>query len=171
MTQLKKELDALARYIQRVREEIAAIDRPVDEDRSFESMGEQMDAIVGATEEATNRIMTAMESSGSIIEELRERIDAPDQAALLDRLDANAGAVFEACAFQDITGQRVSKVAKSITYVEARVAKLIELMGVEETAQATVSSEGDGSEDEKLMHGPQLQGEGLSQEDINKLFD
>ena len=63
--QLKQELDAHFRYLQRVRQEIAAIDRPADQDHRFESMGDQMDAIVEATETATNTIMEAMENFSS----------------------------------------------------------------------------------------------------------
>ena len=39
---------------------------------------------------------------------LRETITNPAQIATLNRLYANGNAVFEACAFQDITGQRVN---------------------------------------------------------------
>jgi chemotaxis protein CheZ len=64
---LRHELVGLFQYIQRVRKEIAAIGRPADKDHKFESMGEQLDAIVGATEEATNTIMEAMERNGELL--------------------------------------------------------------------------------------------------------
>lgn len=57
---------------------------------------------------------------------------------MLDQLTANVNNVFEACSFQGITGQRVGKVAKSITYVEQRVDKLIELLGTDETHDVEV---------------------------------
>ena len=75
--QLKQELDALSRYLHRVRQEIAAIDRPADQDHRFESMGDQMDAIVEATEAATITIMEAMESTEETNGRLRERITDP----------------------------------------------------------------------------------------------
>ena len=53
-------------------------------------------------------------------------------------MTANVNNVFEACSFQGITGQRVGKVAKSITYVEQRVDKLIELLGTDETHDVEV---------------------------------
>lgn len=173
MNQLKQELDALARYIQRVRQEIAAIDRPVDEDHGFNSMGDQMDAIVKATETATTTIMEAMESSEGAVDKLREQLDDADQIALLDKITDSANNVFEACSFQDITGQRVSKIAKSVTYVEDRVNKLINFLGVEqlEAIEVMVPAGFEKSEGEALLNGPQMEGEGLSQDDINKLFD
>ena len=171
--QLREELDALFRYMQRVRQEIAAIDRPADEDHAFESMGDQMDAIVKATEAATNTIMEAMEAAEEANGKLREQITDPAQVALLDQITTNANKVFEACAFQDITGQRVNKVAKSITYVEERVNALINLFGAEQMAEVEVvlRPEQEKTADEKLMSGPQSEGTGLSQADIDNLFD
>ncbi len=61
--QLKSELRSLFNYGQRVRQEIAAIDRPAEDENQFGKMGDQLDAIVKATEEATNTIMTMMEKN------------------------------------------------------------------------------------------------------------
>ena len=115
---LQQELNALFRYMQRVRQEVAAIDRPVDQNHGFVSMGDQMDAIVEATEAATNTIREAMESSEEANSKLREQVTDPEQLALLDQITTNANKVFEACAFQDITGQRVNKVAKSMSMLK-----------------------------------------------------
>jgi chemotaxis protein CheZ len=54
---LKTELAGLFHYIQRVRVEIAGIHRPADEDNNFDKMSDQLDAIVEATEQATDTIM------------------------------------------------------------------------------------------------------------------
>ena len=171
MDQLKQEFDALWRYIQRVRQEIAAIDRPADEDYHFDSTGDQLDAIVKATEEATNTIMEAMESNEEAIGKLREKISDPDQVALLDQIAANGNEVFNACSFQDITGQRVNKVVKSITYVEERVNALVNLWGKEQLAEVEVPVDREKTPDEQFLTGPQLAGNGLSQDDIDNLFD
>ncbi len=170
MDRLIKELDGLSRYILRVRQEVAAIDQPVAPTEDFESMGDQMVAVVKATESATHTIIEAMESNGEIIAELREKIDDSDQLALLDKITGNANSVFEACAFQDITGQRVGRVAKSITYVEERVDSLENLLGEQELAELEVAPD-EVESDEQLLNGPQLNGQGLSQEDIDGLFD
>ena len=46
---LKKEFFGLFKYIKRVREEIAAINRPAEKSLHFDSMADQLDAIVQAT--------------------------------------------------------------------------------------------------------------------------
>ncbi len=168
---LKHELIGLFHYIRRVRQEIAAIYRPADGDHKFDSMADQLDAIVGATEEATNTIMEAMENNDEILAGLREGITDADHLACLDRIGANGAAVFEACSFQDITGQRVSKVVKSVTYVEERINALIKIWGKDELENVDVRPEREKTADEKLTHGPQLAGEGITQDEIDKLFD
>ncbi len=171
MDRLRQELGGLLRYIQRVRQEIAAIHRPADEDYQFASMGEQLDAIVKATEKATNTIMEATENTQDAVAELRTMLTDADQIALLDRIVDGGNNVFEACSFQDITGQRVHKVVKSVTYVEERVTALVDIWGEDELAAIEVPADQEKSADEKLVSGPQLEGEGLSQDDIDKLFD
>ncbi len=168
---LKHGLVGLFHYVRRVRQEIAAIYRPADDDNQFDSMADQLDAIVGATEEATNTIMEAMENNDEILARLREGITDTDHLACLDRIAANGAAVFEACSVQDITGQRVTKVVKSVSYVEERINALIEICGKDELESVDVKPEREKTADEKLMHGPQLAGEGISQDDIDKLFD
>ncbi|NKB49980.1 MAG: hypothetical protein GKS02_11550 [Alphaproteobacteria bacterium] len=171
MQRLKQELDGLSRYILRVRQEVAAIDRPAEQTDDFESMGDQMVAVVKATESATESIMEAMESNSEIVAQLREKMEDPEQLALLDKITENAGNVFEACSFQDITGQRVGRVAKSITFVEERVETLKNLLGEQETDDVEVEAGEEVSEEDALLNGPQLEGDGLSQDDIDSLFD
>jgi len=167
---LKGELIGLFQYIKRVRQEIAAINQGADEDHNFEGMGEQLDAIVKATENATNTIMAAMEKNDKAVAKLKGMISDPEQTALLDQINENDQSVYEACSFQDITGQRVSKVVKSVTFVEDRVNALIELWGKDEVKKEQVERE-EKTADEKLLSGPQLEGKGLDQAAIDALFD
>ena len=167
---LKGQLTGLLRYIQRVRQEIAAISNPSDEEHQFNSMGDQLDAIVAATEKATNTIMAAMERNDELVDKLRKKITDAADKKILDQIAKNGADVFEACSFQDITGQRVNKVVKSVTYVEERVTSLVELWGKEELDKIEVAIE-EKTEDEKLLAGPQMEGKGLSQSEVDALFD
>jgi chemotaxis protein CheZ len=168
---LRAELEGLFHYVQRVRQEIAAIGRPADVANGLDSMGDQLDAIIKATEDATNTIMAKMEDNEIAIQELRQSISDAAQLALLDRLSANGSDVSKACSFQDITGQRVAKLVKSVTYVESRIHSLIGLWGKEALESITVKADKDKTTDEKLLNGPQMTGEGMAQSEINALFD
>lgn len=167
---LRNELQGLFTYIQRVRKEIAAMASPAEKDHTFHKMSDQLDAIVNATEEATNSIMEMMESNQDALFELRGMEQDPAKLALIDKITDNCNNVFEACSFQDITGQRVTKVFKSISYVEERVNALTDIWGKEALKDVKVE-ESKKTEDEKLLNGPQMQGEGISQDEIDKLFD
>ena len=112
-----------------------------------------------------------MEKNDDIISKLKETITDDEQVKLLDQIAANGAEVFEACSFQDITGQRITKVVKSVTYVEDRVNTLIEVWGKDEIDKIEFKSEKEKTEDEALLQGPALEGEGITQAEIDKLFD
>ena len=48
---------------------------------------------------------------------------------------------------------------------------LIEVWGKDEIDKIEVKPDKEKTEDEKLLHGPALEGEGISQDEIDKLFD
>ena len=81
------------------------------------------------------------------------------------------GAVHNVIQQQNLKGQRVSKVMKSIIYVEKRVNALIGIWGKEELDKIEVLVEKEKTADEKLLSGPQLEGKGISQDEIDSLFD
>ena len=167
---LKKELAGLFQYIQRVREEIAAIHYPADEEHRFEKMSDQLDAIVETTKSATDQIMMTVEANEELLEDLRASLNDEDALTKIDKISASNSSLFEACSFQDLTGQRITKVVKSLTYVEDRVESLIEAWGKQELEKIVVQGD-EKTEDEKLLHGPQRQDEAISQSEIDALFD
>jgi len=167
--ELRQQLLGLFKYIQKVKDEIAAIDHPAYEDHDLERMSDQLDAIVQATEDATNTIMQKVEDNDNALEEIRKLLP-DDKKSLCDAIINNGMDIIQACSFQDITGQRVNKVAKSITYVEDRVETIIDILGREALENVEVKAE-ERTEEEKLLRGPQLKDEGISQDEIDKLFD
>lgn len=168
---LRKELMGLLKYINRVREEIASISRPADEEHQFETMSDQLDAVIKATDEASNTIMASAESNDDLINELRQTLTDPKQAALLDKMSENGMDIIQACSFQDLTSQRVTKVARSLTYVEDRVNALTEVWGKEEIDKVEVKGM-NKTDDEKLLNGPALDPQrSISQDEIDALFD
>lgn len=166
---LRVEVSGLFNYVNRVREEIAAIHQPADAEHHLPSMGEQLDAIVESTEAATHSIIEAVEDSQLIIKQLQDSL-TEEQRAALAKVIGNGTRIFEACSFQDITGQRVAKVMKSIVYVEERVNALVDIWGSEDIAKIGLR-ESSKTTDEKLLQGPQLKGRGISQAEIDALFE
>ncbi|MFN8734396.1 MAG: protein phosphatase CheZ, partial [Hyphomonadaceae bacterium] len=76
--------------------------------------------------------------------------------------------IFEACTFQDITGQRIKKVVDTLTHIEQRLERFASVMGVED-AELEETLE-DKRKRENLLNGPALNGPEVAQDDIDALF-
>lgn len=74
--------------------------------------GLELEAVVQATEKAANQIMEAAEAIGACIEQARD--DPMAVEAITERLNS----IFEACTFQDITGQRIRRAIDHLQRVE-----------------------------------------------------
>jgi chemotaxis protein CheZ len=172
---LFNDLHELASYIHEARAEIASL-RP-DEVGStlIPSATDELDAIVEATASATNSIMDATEE----IEEIADKLDTEHQNAIMDVTTK----VYEACTFQDITGQRITKVVTALKKIEEKVEGLVtafsdeieaakreqEAKEAEEAAKGPVKKELNEKED--LLEGPQLAGgDGKNQDDVDALL-
>ena len=162
---LYRELDSLARYIQTAKAEIAAI-RPDQISEDFiNSATDELDAVVNATEEATGRILDAAEEimnvSGGVEGEAGEK------------LMELATDIFEASNFQDITGQRITKVVKTLKHIEAKVDALVGALGeeVQRARKKQVEAEPTSQvTDEDLLNGPQLPSAANDQDEIDRLL-
>ena len=162
-------LEALFSYVQRVRMEIASLNQSEDGEDKFATMGEQLDGVIEATKDTSDAIMEAIEKNNEAVAKLKESLDDPELVGLVDAIENGNNAVFEACAFQNITGQRVTKIIKSVSYVEERVAALRDIWGNDalENVERVVE---ELTDDEKLLNSPQSKADAISQEEIDKLF-
>lgn len=172
---LRAGLVGLFQHIQKIRQEIAMIRRPGKTDKDhFSVMSDELDAIVGHTEEATETIMENVEAIDALVTEALPKVQNDEVRALLDQVPDKSAAVFEACAFQDITGQRITKVVSSMKFIETRVNALIEMWGSDEITRAAGKAKpakAPADRDADLLNGPQLKGEGVSQSDVDAMFD
>jgi chemotaxis protein CheZ len=158
-----REIEGLARYIRAAKAEIAAI-RPKDiTNEHIPSATDQLDAVVGATEEATNKIMDECDAISALAAAL-----PMEQGAVLQ---ASVTRIFEACNFQDLTGQRITKVVNALKHIEDKIAGLMQALGEEIGSQPPPEPVEDEDPEKKLLNGPQLAGQGVSQDDIDRLFD
>lgn len=158
-----QELEGLAAYIRAAKAEIAQL-RPQDiKDHFISSASDELDAIVEATESATNDILDAVEAIENVAAEAPEEIN--------QKLSELTTRIYEACNFQDITGQRITKVVNTLKFIETRVNAMIEIWGDDSFGHLDPSATPDQihSEDH-LVSGPALAGKGISQDDIDKLF-
>ena len=158
---LYREIESLADYIHAAKAEIAAL-RPGEIKNEFiASATDELDAIVGATEAATNEIMDAAEH----LEALTPMMD-PQVA---ERLTEITTRIFEACTFQDITGQRITKVVKMLKEIEGRVENLVKAFGAEDES-GDAKKAASPATDADLLNGPQLPSNAADQAEIDRLL-
>lgn len=170
MSVLRGQLHDLKSSIDKTKAEIAAIHKPGQTEDKFITAAMELSAIVEATEEATNNILGAAEDIDELTQSIRERIDDVKSHEHLQTMSNLVIRIYENCNFQDITGQRTGKVVKTINYLEERILTMISIWGEEDFEGIELSADA-RSEDEKLLEGPQLDGAGISQDDIDSLFD
>jgi chemotaxis protein CheZ len=161
---LLAELEALGREVQRAKTEIAALRVDDINESHIPRATDELDAVVEHTANATNEILDVCEG----LEGMQARLSADEG----EKLGAYVTRIYEACSFQDITGQRISKVVSALKAIEARVAAVTArfatgapLPPIEEEAPAAPVTEG-----RALANGPQMPGAATSQADIDKLL-
>lgn len=159
---LSDELAALSGYIQRARDEISAL-RPGDiESEHIPRATDELDAIIAATEEATGTILDCAEQ----LEALGGRLDH-DPAK---EIEATVTRIYEACNFQDITGQRINKVIKTLRHIEDRVNAMLAVLGGEPGESPMVREPMNETDESALLNGPQMPEDAISQDDIDALL-
>jgi chemotaxis protein CheZ len=161
----------LQRRIQATQIEIAALRHPKAEQDRLVVAGEELAAIVSATETATNGVLSAAEFIEKTAVAMKARLSDPSDKRDLDLMMDAVVSIFEACNFQDITGQRIGKVVRTLDFIEERVVAMIQTWGAEAFAHLPHSVEVPVAEEAKLLNGPQLQGKAISQAEIDALFD
>ncbi len=171
---LIRELEALSAFIEETKAQIAAIRPEEIPDEHIPTATDELDAVVSATEVATNAIMGAAEK----IEAVAAEIGGAGAEALSNAVTE----IYEACSFQDITGQRIGKVVTALKEIERKVETVVEKFGpdretreklkqIRQAEKAAIET-GDGGqfEENDLLHGPQLPDNANTQDEIDALF-
>lgn len=158
---MHEEISRLAQYITDAKREIFAIS--ANDKSSIVDASQHLDAVIKATEEASNTIMDAADA----IQNAASGIGGDKEQQIVDATTR----IYEACNFQDISGQRLTKVIRLLTHIEERIVNLNNLFGA--TPQAAnpandTAKPAAAPTDEDLLNGPQLNA--ASQADIDALF-
>jgi chemotaxis regulatin CheY-phosphate phosphatase CheZ len=126
---LREELRAMSAYIHQTRSEIAAL-RPADagSNRIMAATGE-LESIVLETERATSDILSGVERIQALALKLPKDGDMGKIAAALQK---EVTEMLTACSFQDITGQRTTKVVSTLHYIEQRVNSMVGIWGAQD---------------------------------------
>ncbi|MEM6850212.1 MAG: protein phosphatase CheZ [Pseudomonadota bacterium] len=169
---LRTELQQMAASIMEARREIASIKPNEGENNRIMAATEELDAIVSSTERATSEIIAAAERIQDLTDKLRE---GEANAEICDEIETHSIDIFTACSFQDITGQRTSKVIHVLRYLEARINAMVKIWGDPDQAGAAdmtprPDENADTRPDAHLLNGPQAENVAISQDEIDKML-
>ena len=164
-TTLLEEVGALGRIIAAARAEIAALQVDDITASHIPSATDELDAIVTHTAAATESILEACETLDALAGTLGPEVGAALQDATTR--------IYEACSFQDITGQRITKVVATLKAIDAKVAHIISAFDRSGEGGA-MPKPGKAAEPKAdspvLLNGPQLPFAAMDQNDIDKLL-
>lgn len=160
-TALLREVEELGRTIATAKSEIAAlrVDEITDNDIPFAT--DELDAIVNHTAQATDAILESCE----MLDDLSGKLTGEPA----DLLQAATTKIYEACSFQDITGQRITKVVSTLKAIEGKVAHIIGTFGRSVPMPVAAAAKVQDP-DADLLNGPQLPANAMDQSDIDKLL-
>ncbi len=109
--------EKISRELAQVHERIAnLVAMPAEASRNS---GVELEAVVMATESAANIILEAAEAIQDWIS------GGPRDASGLEDLAAKVNAIFEACSFQDVTGQRIRRAIQHLQQVETMLERVL----------------------------------------------
>ncbi|MEO1188609.1 MAG: hypothetical protein AAFW60_06020 [Pseudomonadota bacterium] len=168
---LRREIARMVRSMAQAKEQIAAIKHPEIDDNQVNAASNELHAIVSTTEMATNTILEMGEGVQQLAERLMNLMGSDeDVQSTCSDIITRINTMFEACNFQDITGQRVTKVVTTLEFIEERLRTIIDAWGKEAFADIPIPQQVQLHETDDLVSGPALGDSGLSQDEIDSLF-
>ncbi len=161
-SQFLKELKTIVQSIDSAKDEIAAI-RPKElAEKDLPDAANSLDIIIQTSEEACSNILGCAEELMEVAEYV--------PAKLNERLMEISTKLFESSNFDDLNGQRVRKVIKTLHSIEERLKGLLSAYGETYEKVAPKAKDAKKTGDEALMNGPQDNGGAASQEEIDAIL-
>jgi chemotaxis protein CheZ len=152
------ELAAIRDAITRSERELAALRSGVPAPRLQQDLG----AAITDMDQATQKILHATETIDESARALQASLQNDYNRGLAQEVLEQAVKIYEACNFQDLAGQRITKAIAALQNVERHLDHLCEIWGKVEHAPAQA----------KLVNGPKLHHDTghAEQEDIDQMF-
>lgn len=170
---LKTELDLIQDAIAKTKHEIATVHISGFKGAEMARVTHELDAVVAGTEQATQRILKCTEEIDSAANTLSAAVKHEHEQALAHDIQDRVTQIFEACNFQDLTGQRISKVVATLKFIEEHIQHMLDIWGgIDSFKEFVPAAIDERAGDHKLLNGPKLDDEPghASQDDIDALF-
>lgn len=169
--EIRTEIADIAGRIQATKVEIAALRHPLSNDDKFEAASAELSEIVRQTESATEGIMSNAEKIEEVVADLMSVTKDEYANSRLGEIADFVTAIYESCNFQDLTGQRITKVIKVLNYIEERVDAMMQTWDIRELQTLPLPEDITRKDEDLTLSGPMQEGEAISQDEIDAMFD
>jgi len=156
----RSERDLLLAYVRAARNALSELGPNGLRTTHLPSAMNEIGMIVETTESAANQIMDVVDSILNLPEDTRADL-------YRSTVEEKCMALMEACSFQDLTGQRSTKIVTTLLNIEYKLGKLAHLLGEDEEAPEAPPP----MNEDVLLNGPCMPGEGVDQDEIDRLFE
>ncbi|MFL5111162.1 MAG: protein phosphatase CheZ [Microvirga sp.] len=171
----KHELSLIYAAVERTRTEMTVLGAEAQSNERTARASRELAAIVGSTEQATQSILQAAEEIDQAANALSASVKGSHDQGLTHDVQDRVVQIFEACNFQDLTGQRITKIVGVLKFVEERLDRMIGVWGgldaFKELAGEQRHERAPG--ERALLNGPRLADDvgHVTQDDIDALFN
>jgi chemotaxis protein CheZ len=179
--QIRGELGTINAAIDETKRQVGAIRARSVSNAGVEMAAGELGAVVEDTERATNAILGSAEQIEMLAGVLQSDMSEANVRQRSDEIAALTQTIYEACNFQDLTGQRIARVCDTLEFISQRVQRMVEAWGGSEALDAIVAREAQTLDRQRLMEGTHALAQGprlsvaddghVDQADIDRLFD
>ena len=172
---LKSDMAEIQQAINHTKKEIVSLHHTGFSKERMSLVNDELGEVVDGTEKATESILSATEEIDNLASDLNAKLEGNADQGMAAEIQEHVVKIFEACNFQDVTGQRINKVVNTLRFVDERVSAMMEIWGgIDSFNDITPEVPPNPSGDDALLHGPGNVDEDpmrASQNDIDALFD
>lgn len=179
VTNLRADIGEIDEAIRGTKKELAAI-KVGSNIGGVDIAALELTTVVSQTEQATNDILAAAEAIETIAGSIQSETTLENAKARAADIADKITTIYMACNFQDLSGQRVSRVVDTLNFIESRIHRMIEAWGGLQALHDLIEAELQVKEEERategaaaLANGPVLvnSDDHVDQSEIDALFN
>ncbi len=165
---VERELASIHDAIEKSRRELTALAGHAGETSQLTRGREELGAAIGGMEKATQQILKVTEAIDENARALCASLKDDFKRGQAQDIQEHAARIYEACNFQDISGQRITKAMAALQFAEERIARILEVWGGIDQFRRNAPRPANT----KLVNGPKLESDSghATQQDVDKMF-
>jgi chemotaxis protein CheZ len=180
VVKLRDEMQQIQNAIQETKRQVVSLHSGASSNVTVNDAAGELGAVVIDTESATNKILGAAEHIEMLAGVIQSEVTVECKNQRAGEIATEIMAIYEACNFQDLTGQRIARVCETLEFVESKVSRMADIWGGLDSLSAIMASELEAFNEERmalgthgLAVGPAMAGskDHVGQDDIDALFD